>query len=237
MEVSNLVTKRAELLEYMKQDIRLLGGVMQKAQDLYFQKFQVDVVDCLTLSALAMRIYRTIYYDENSFPIHIPSRNEDTFIRRGYYGGHADVYIPHGTNLYYYDVNSLYPYIMKTFNMPGGKPVWYGDLEGRELSQLYGFIEAYVVCPSTITRPFLPYKDYNNTLLFPTGKFVGVYYSEELKYARSKHIEVDYHFVRDLVVAGKLLIRLVRSNNQVADILTKGLPEPAFHSLATSHTY
>lgn len=48
-------------------------------------------------------------------------------------------------------------------------------------------------------------------------------------HARSKHIEVDYHFVRDLVVAGKLLIRLVRSNNQVADILTKGLPEPAFH--------
>lgn len=44
-----------------------------------------------------------------------------------------------------------------------------------------------------------------------------------------KHIEVDYHFVRDLVVAGKLLIRLVRSNNQVADIFTKGLPESAFH--------
>jgi hypothetical protein len=46
-------------------------------------------------------------------------------------------------------------------------------------------------------------------------------------HARSKHIEVDYHFVRDPVVAGKLLIRLVRSNNQVADIFTKGLPEPA----------
>ena len=34
------------------------------------------------------------------------------------------------------------------------------------------------------TRPFLPYKKQNNTLLFPTGKFWGVYYSEELKYAR-----------------------------------------------------
>jgi len=48
-------------------------------------------------------------------------------------------------------------------------------------------------------------------------------------HVRSKYIEVDYHFVRDLVVAGKLLIRLVRSNNQVADIFTKGLPEPPFH--------
>lgn len=64
------------------------------------------------------------YYDPNSFPIHIPSMNEDTFIRRGYYGGHADTYIPRGENLYYYDVNSLYPYIMKTFPMPGGRLAW-----------------------------------------------------------------------------------------------------------------
>jgi hypothetical protein len=33
-----------------------------------------------------------------------------------------------------------------------------------------------VVCPKTIKRPFLPYRDKNNTLIFP--------YSEELKYAR-----------------------------------------------------
>lgn len=48
-------------------------------------------------------------------------------------------------------------------------------------------------------------------------------------HACSKHIEVYYHFVRDLVIAGKLLIRLVRSNKKVADIFPQGLPEPAFH--------
>lgn len=43
--------------------------------------------------------------------------------------------------------------------MPGGVPVWYGNLADRELSNIFGFIEAYVVCPTTITikRPFLPY--------------------------------------------------------------------------------
>ena len=35
--------------------------------------------------------------------------------------------------------------------------------------------------------------------------------------------------IASFVVAGKLLIRLVRSNKKVADIFTKGLPEPAFH--------
>jgi hypothetical protein len=42
-----------------------------------------------------------------------------------------------------------------------------------------------VVCPKTIKKPFLPYRDKNDTLIFPTGEFIEVYYSEELKYARS----------------------------------------------------
>lgn len=185
IRVSNLLHNREKLLDYMKQDILLLGGVMLKAQDLYWSMYKVDIVTKLTLSSLALCIFRTHYYDQDHFNIHIPSKNEDTFIRRGYYGGHADAYIPKGENLYYYDVNSLYPYIMKTYSMPDGKPVWHGHLEGQDLNNLFGFIEAYVECPPHITRPFLPYKDKKKgTLLFATGEFVGVYYSEELKYAR-----------------------------------------------------
>jgi len=185
VQVSNLITLRDQLLDYMKQDIRLLGGVMLKAQSIYWTHYKVDIVTKLTLSSLALTIFRTNYYDQINWPIHIPNRNEDTFMRRGYYGGHADAYKPYGENLYYYDVNSLYPYIMKSYPMPGGKPVWHGNLEGQDLDSLYGFIEAYVECPRNITRPFLPYRDENKkTLIFPTGNFVGVYYSEELKYAR-----------------------------------------------------
>ncbi|KAK2995386.1 hypothetical protein RJ640_029018 [Escallonia rubra] len=183
--VDNLHLLRDILLDYMKQDILLLGGVMKKAQEIYWGEYHIDLVNKLTLSSLALTIFRTNYYDEKNWPIYIPNRNEDTFIRRGYYGGHSDTYIPYGENLYSYDVNSLYPHIMKSFPMPGGRPVWHGHLEGQNLDNLFGFIEAHVVCPSTISRPFLPYRDDNtNTLIFPTGNFVGVYYSEELKYAR-----------------------------------------------------
>lgn len=170
-------------MRYLQQDILLLGGVLLRAQDIYCSKFNIDTEDTMTLSALAMKIFRHNYYDDKCFPIHLPNRNEDTFIRRAYYGGHADVYKPYGEHLYYYDVNSLYPFVMKEFHMPGGVPVWRNNLENVELDSLFGFIEAYVDCPSHIYRPFLPYKD-KNALVFPTGKFVGVYYSEELKYAR-----------------------------------------------------
>lgn len=81
-----------QLISYMKQDILLLGGVMQKAQDIYYEQFQLDIVNKITLPSVAL--------------------------------------------------------------------------------SMYGFIEAYVVCPQTI--------------IFTTGEFVGVYYSEELKFARDR---------------------------------------------------
>lgn len=156
LSVSNLLSQKEKLLDYMKQDILLLGGVMKKAQEIYWTEYNVDIVTKLTISSLALTVYRTMYYDDKNWPIHIPSRNEDTFIRRGYYGGHADVYIPSGENLYYYDVNSLYPFIMKTYPMPGRKPKWKNNLSNEDLDNLFGFIEAYIECPKTIKRPFLP---------------------------------------------------------------------------------
>jgi hypothetical protein len=41
--------------------------------------------------------------------------NADQFLREGFYGGHADAYIPYGEDVYYY-VNSLYPFAMQGFD-------------------------------------------------------------------------------------------------------------------------
>ena len=41
-------------------------------------------------------------------------------------GIHTDVYKPKCKNLFEYDVNSLYPYVMKMFNMPIGQPKYFG---------------------------------------------------------------------------------------------------------------
>ncbi|XP_073313483.1 DNA polymerase-like [Primulina huaijiensis] len=190
LKVSNLQVSREELINYHRQDILLLGGVMLKAQEVNWSKYHIDIEEVMTLSSLSLKIFRMHYLDDKTFPIHIPTQNQDTFIRRAYYGGHVDVYKPYGENLYYYDVNSLYPYIMKSYPMPCGVPVWRNNLESVELDSLFGFIEAYVVCPTNISRPFLPYKDQYGTLIFPTGKFIGVFYSEELKFARDLGYEI-----------------------------------------------
>jgi histone deacetylase 1/2 len=43
-------------------------------------------------------------------------------------------------------------------------------------------------------------------------------------HARTKHIEVDYHFVRERVAQKQLDIRIISSADQVADGFTKSQP-------------
>ncbi|KAM1633178.1 hypothetical protein ACFXTN_010277 [Malus domestica] len=47
---------------------------------------------------------------------------------------------------------------------------------------------------------------------------------------RTKHIEIDIHFVRDRVAQQLLQMQFVSSNEQFADILTKGLSAPLFRA-------
>jgi hypothetical protein len=43
-------------------------------------------------------------------------------------------------------------------------------------------------------------------------------------HARMKHIEIDYHFVRERVACKNLEIRFISSKDQIADGFTKALP-------------
>ncbi|KAL0540025.1 hypothetical protein IC582_024253 [Cucumis melo] len=47
-------------------------------------------------------------------------------------------------------------------------------------------------------------------------------------HARTKHIEIYYHFVREKVLCKDIFIHYISSNNQLADILTKPLLSPIF---------
>lgn len=49
-----------------------------------------------------------------------------------------------------------------------------------------------------------------------------------IAHKRAKHINIDYHFVREQVASGKLKVQFVPSHLQVADIFTKRLPRLLF---------
>jgi hypothetical protein len=49
-----------------------------------------------------------------------------------------------------------------------------------------------------------------------------------LFHARTKHIEVGHHFVREKALEGKIKLDYIPTDLQLADILTKALPRVKF---------
>jgi hypothetical protein len=52
-----------------------------------------------------------------------------------------------------------------------------------------------------------------------------------VQHSRTKHIEIDRHFIKEKLDRGIICMPYVSSSNQLADILTKGLSEKVFTSL------
>ncbi|GJS26660.1 ribonuclease H-like domain-containing protein [Tanacetum coccineum] len=57
-----------------------------------------------------------------------------------------------------------------------------------------------------------------------------------VQHQRTKYIEIDIHFVRDLVVVGQVRVLHVPSCYQFADIFTKGLPSALFEGFCSNLT-
>ena len=167
-----------QFVAYSKQDAKALYEALNAAQFIFFDKFKVDIETVYSTATLALKVYRTHFQKES---IYILPASKDYFIRKGYFGGGTDVYKAYGKKLYYYDINSLYPYAMLN-PMPheilnNGERI---DLSDRSLESFFGFAYVRVYCPLNMERPVLPFHEGGKTI-YPTGTWSGTYFSEELK--------------------------------------------------------
>ena len=49
-----------------------------------------------------------------------------------------------------------------------------------------------------------------------------------VQYDRTKHVEIDWHFIKEKLDLGQICIPYISLNSQLADIITKGLPRTIF---------
>jgi len=129
----------------------------------------VQLVNSNTISGLALVIFLTKYYKNKT----IPSITDNLVyedIKKAHYGGQTEVYRPVGENLYYYDVNSLYPY--SCLNDLTGCEATYYQVINEDINNLFGFFEVEVEAPDNLYVGVLPFKRKDGTI-YPLGKFSG----------------------------------------------------------------
>ena len=128
---------KEETIKYLINDLLSLHQILTKTNKQVFLDYNIDMTDCITISGLALRLFLKDFYKNNILNINKPSLYKD--VKQAYYGGITEVYKPKGTNLYYYDVNSLYSSVALN-DMPGltcSKQVFYEDY--YNIDTLFGF--------------------------------------------------------------------------------------------------
>lgn len=61
-----------------------------------------------------------------------------------------------------------------------------------------------------------------------------IYLENPVQHQRTKHIEINIHFVREKVARGQVRVLHVPSRYQIADIFTKGLSRVLFDDFGNS---
>jgi hypothetical protein len=166
-----------EFAKFLQNAIRTLGGDMK-----------------LTISSSALKLFRNKYLKENYF-VHSKDVLDDLF--KAYYGGRTEVF-KRGEfeNLYYHDINSMYPYVMSQLPLPNPNSLHVNKLGSISNIMDYEGVSEVLIHIPYMKFPILPYRQ-DSKLIFPYGFLKGFYTHVEIREALSlgaKLIEIGKSF-------------------------------------------
>jgi hypothetical protein len=131
-----------------------------------------------TLASTAMNLFRTKYLKKW---VEQPSKEQIKEMFNAYYGGRCESFVRGKVeNLFYYDVNSMYPYVMKKYPYPLSNSLVV--LKNFKNAFKYEGISYCSINAPYMKYPVLPFR-IDNKLCFPYGKFKGWYCHNEIRLA------------------------------------------------------
>lgn len=177
--------ERDILERYNKQDSLITYKAISFLQE-GFNRLNAEMK--ITAASTSMNMFRRNFLKENYYH---PKENLLSYIHDGYYGGRTEAIIRGCVKrLKYYDINSMYPFVMKR---PYPHPNTYkysNDTSISDIKNYDGMAKVRIIAPF-MKIPYLPFRlkrDGNTKLVFPFGSFVGTYTFFELR----KALEMGY---------------------------------------------
>ncbi len=155
-----------------------------------------------TIAAQSLSLWQKSYLPRDVFV------NEfDNSFGESYYGGRVEVYRFSDNLWYYYDINSLYPYVMFSYQYPDPSSfVKDTNVSKDALVELMHTYEGNALLSVTVKdcyRPILPVK-HQGKLVFPTGRITGRWNFPELRLAM-KNNQIEIEQVYEVVYAERSL--------------------------------
>ena len=195
---------KKEAVKYCEIDCISLYQILLKFNKLIFKLFSLNIHRYPTISSLAFAIFRSNFMKNNEIPQLSGKIAND--IKQGYTGGAVDMYIPEGTQIYAYDVNSLYPFIMSEFDMPIGRPKYFEGNIFKQEDNPFGFFRCKIKTPDNLEHPIIQthVKTSNGVrTIAPIGNWEDMLFSEEIKNAKNLGYNFEilwgYTFEKEIV--------------------------------------
>lgn len=167
----------------------------------------------ITIASSSMHYFLQNYLEKHLFY----KKNLSDLFFKSYYGGRTEVFkFGKNLNLDVFDINSLYPFIMRNIDLP--HPEYLKRIENPNINffnkmVLYnceGFADVEIFQNEKNYFGLLPYKDLKeNKLMFPVGKFRTIVNLNELRFAVNHGAKILNVF--EVVYSTKILKNLLTS--------------------------
>lgn len=172
--------------EYVFRDVEIVIEAMALAERICIQ-YGANMKS--TLGSISVSIWQGVVLRGVNWQCSMPAT------RNAYYGGRVELFKTHATgdNIYYTDINSLYPSVMLN-KFPDSADLNFGEktlAKAKRLllskKELYGVVHCDIDVPDTILIAPLPVKrEGSGEVCFPIGKVSGWWTVHEVRYAIAK---------------------------------------------------